>query len=334
MTFGLPDLDAAASTLLDPSAGIGELHRQCAGLHAGLLALVPSLPERPMALDAGLALSPADAARCLLDLLRTARLLQAVDAAIDERFGAGSRGVLVLYAGCGPLAPLALLLARRWRERPLRFVLVDVHEASLAAARRLFEWAGVAGMLQACLQADAASLRLPSGLAPDVLVVEVMQRALAREPQLAVLANLLPQCPSDLRLVPHRIRIEAWLTRLAREFDPTEPRERHALGSLLELSRSSVPEFADLLARGAQSLPPIRLRVPGDLPVGLHLMLRTRIETAPGVELADYDSGLSYPQIVHELGTIQPGESLRFEYRLGGEPGFRVSRDATRPGAG
>ena len=61
-------------------------------------------------------------------------------------------------------------------------------------------------------------------------------------------------------------------------------------------------------------------------------MLRTRIETAPGTELVDYDSGLSDPQIIHELGTISPGQRLHFEYGRGAGPGFRVSCDPGDPG--
>lgn len=331
MTISLAELDAATAALLDPQTPAGTLLGVCGQLHAGLLARLPPLPDRPTALDSGLALSPADAARCLLDLLRTARLLQAVDAAIYERLAADGGPVQVLYAGCGPLAPLALLLARRWRSRPVGFVLIDVHELSLVTARSLFEWAGVADRLEQCLQADAATLRLPPALNPSVLVVEVMQRALAREPQLAVLANLLPQCSAGTLLVPHRIRIEAWLTRLASELDPAKPRERHALGTVLDLCRSTLPELSLAVSRGDAGLPPLRLIAGADLPAGLHLMLRTRIETAPGTELADYDSGLSYPQILHELGTIRPGEVLHVEYRLGVEPGFRVCRDATWP---
>jgi hypothetical protein len=333
MIASMPALDVAVEALLDPQTPLGVARQHCIDLHAGLCARLPPLASEPTPLASGVALSPADAARCLLDVLRTIRLLQAVDTAIAAGIDARGPGLQVLYAGCGPLAPLALLLARRWRGHGVRFVLVDVHASSLAAARGLFEWAGVAGMLQATWRADAATLRLPRGLAPAVLIVEVMQRALAREPQLAVLANLLPQCPAEVRLVPQRIRIEAWLARVASEFNPARPRERIALGALLELSRDTAAGFAALLATGATALLPRRLRVPATAPTGLGLMLRTRIETAPGVELADYDSGLTYPHFLLALGTVQPGETLLFDYRLGHDPGFRVRREPATAGS-
>ena len=58
----------------------------------------------------GKGLSPECAGGCILDSVRTARYLQAGKAAIDAALEKFDAPVQVLYAGCGPFAPLMLPL--------------------------------------------------------------------------------------------------------------------------------------------------------------------------------------------------------------------------------
>lgn len=326
-------LDARSALLLDPAAALGARKQACDGLHADCLARLPSLSTDATALASGMALSPADAARCTLDFLRTARLLQAAERTIRTRLQQfPGRAVEVLYAGCGPLAPLMLVLARRYRRQPVRVTLVDIHPAALAAAEQLFAMSGVAACLRPSVRADAATLRLPEGFKPDFLLVEVMQRALASEPQLAVLANLWPQCAVDAALVPARVAVHACLGRMDRELRADVAPQRHELGCLIELSAATLPALATSMAGGVDALPERALQVPLTADAGMQLMLRTEVEAADGLRLADYDSGLTYPHWEHALGRVTPGEWLGFRYRLRPTPGFEVRRlrdDAT-----
>jgi hypothetical protein len=157
-----------------------------------------------------------------------------------------------------------------------------------------------------------------------------MQRALSREPQLAVVTNLLPQCAADVELVPGRIGVSASLARLAADHDSDMTRESTSLAPLIEISRATIPTLIAMLETEISALPECRLQVPHDAPTGLALMLRTCIETMPGLRLEDYDSGLTCPHFELSLGTIAPGDWLGFTYRLGRDPGFIVRRlDAT-----
>lgn len=320
-------LDAVAAALLDPSTPPEEQATACEQFHARCLARIPALQDQAIVLASGKALSPADAARCVLDFARTSYFLRAVDAAIAARLERSpGTPVEVLYAGCGPIAPLALVLARRLRGRGVRFTLVDIHPSALACASQLFELSHAAETLRCTRCADATTLCLPDGYAPDVLVAEVMQRALAYEPQLAVVANLLPQCAPDAVLVPGRITVSACLARFSSEqrFDATP--EALDLGTLIDLSKATLTMLSAEMAHDAVALPERLLQVSADAPAGHTLMLRTRIEVGPDLALADYDSGLTYPDWQFALGAITPGERLAFSYRLGSNPGFRVRR--------
>lgn len=319
-------IDAACAALLDPSTSLGGLKLACDGFHARCLAQLGALDTAGTQLDSGKALAPADAARCVQDFLRTACFVQGVDAAIGAVGARAARPIEVLYVGCGPLAPLALLLARRYRGVGVRFTLVDIHPGSLTAARHLFTLAGATTLVRETVCIDASRMSLRGHPPYDVLVVEVMQRALSREPQLAVLANLLPQCGAGVMLVPARVVVSACLARIASEHGSDASRERIALGTLIDVSRQSMPVLAAALAANPDGLREVQLDVPVDAPSGLDLMLCTRIETSSGRVLGDYDSGLTYPLLLPQIGVSAPGERLGFRYRMGRDPGFEVRR--------
>lgn len=320
-------IDATCAALLDPATSLGDLKLACDTFHARCLAHLCALDGTSTQLDSGKALAPADAARCVQDFLRTAYFLQGVDAAIRTRLvRKPAAPVEVLYVGCGPLAPLALLLARRYRDAGVKFTLVDIHASSLKAARHLFSLSGAESVVRETLCTDAARMPLQGQPDFDVLVVEVMQRALTREPQLAVLANLVPQCGAEVMVVPARVVVRACLARIASEHGDTAARERIELGTLIEVSKQTLPSLAAALAVRSDGLPELQLSVPAHAARGLDLMLCTRIEISPGRALGDYDSGLTYPLLLAQIDAPVPGDRLGFRYRMGRDPGFDVRR--------
>ena len=56
----------------------------------------------------------------------------------------------------------------------------------------------------------------------------------------------------------------------------------------------------------------------------LRLMLRTSVKVFGPAALDDYDSGITYPVHLHELGSCGPRRELAYCYRLGCKPGFDV----------
>jgi len=314
-------LQSQAAILLDRTASPGALRAACECLFQDFGNRCDTLDETPSALGSGKALSAREAALCLLDYRRTTVLLRAIDSAIGQQPHRPGP-ICVLYAGCGPFASLILPLLARYPAEHLRVCLLDVHAHSLRTAEALCHAAGVADRLLPSLCGDAAQLRLPPALRVDLLIAEVMQRALAREPQFAVLANLVPQCPAELQVLPARIRVSAALADLTREFDPQATRLRIELGELMELSQRRLPGLIAQVVDGRIRCPDVG--IPEHTPEGLSLILRTRIEASDTDVLCDYDSGLSYPLMLQALGVMRSGARFQCHYRLGSDPGFEL----------
>jgi hypothetical protein len=263
-------------------------------------------------LPSGRAISPVDAGRCLLDDCRTAVFMRGVVAAIEaagRRFT--ERPLRVLYAGCGPFAPLVLPLAHRWAPGEVRYTLVDIHPRALAAAKHLAAALTVDDRIAEFVAADATRYHCQPDQPPHLLISETMQCALEAEPQVAIVRNLAPQLAIGGYMLPERIELHATLMDPAREFDVelrcTE-RRRQELGCVMIVDKDG-DRCGSLLW-------------PHDVPSGLHPMLRTRVAVFGDLVLEDYASGLTIPRPLVFDTPPQPGARLRCEYRLTPRPGL------------
>lgn len=268
-------------------------------------------------LPSGLALSPTGAALCAIQYPRTAKFLRGLAQAIrvaQERFP--GQPIQVLYAGCGPFATLAVPLMTQFRPDEVQFTLLDIHARSLTAAQELIEHFGLADFVAGYVQADATVYVHPQEPPLHIVVTETMQRALMKEPQVAVTLNLVPQlCPGGL-LVPEEITVDACLYRPSTEFAvyPAEDeRVRVLLARLLTLNAAQVPDFA-----------PVTFTLPEATTPRLRLMLRTIVQVFGDIVLGEYESGITCPYIGKDLDAIPFESQATLQYIQGAVPGFRV----------
>jgi len=291
----------------------------------------------------GKALSPKDAAGCVLDYRRTAKLLRGVHAAILEaqrRFP--DTTIELLYAGCGPFAPLAIPLTSRFKPAEIQFTLLDIHKRSLDAAQTVFQAFGATAFVRDYRQCDAASYKHDAPHVIHIVVAEVMQAALEHEPQVAITINLASQLCAGGIFIPERIVVSCRLCDPTYEFSPlpveadaahslsarSRDKFRIELGSVLELTAAS---SLNLLThsggrhRAASLSPKVIIDVPKDLDGELNLMLSTTINVFDSIALSEYESGLTYPRILYGLGKIRGGMRIEFAYHLGDKPGFKYS---------
>ena len=111
---------------------------------------------------AGSACSPLDAARCLLDVRRTAIYLRGVHGAIKEAQLRFPKEVIhVLYAGCGPFAPLCLPLFPLLAGQAVHFTLLDVHVRAVESVQAILAALRLDGVKVDCLVCYATQYRHP-----------------------------------------------------------------------------------------------------------------------------------------------------------------------------
>ncbi|MET0398964.1 MAG: hypothetical protein ABW277_19385 [Longimicrobiaceae bacterium] len=325
-------LEGIADELLSDRADDDRLSAAAAGLYSLCSSITGIGDDTTGADDAdgtrlpgGEAIAPRDAARCVLDPRRTSRFLRGLHAAVlQARTRFPDVPTEILYAGCGPFAPLALPLTTRFSPAEIRFTLLDVHSRSLDAARRLFHALGRSAYVRDYVRCDAASYVVDAAHPTHVVVVEAMLAALEREPQVAITMNLAPQlCPGGI-LVPERITVGCCLCGVAG--DPSAATAgggaRIHLGRVLELTAAGCRDATASDNAGAH-IAKARVEVPAELDGEFDVMLLTGITVFDSIALDEGESGLTTPRILFDLGRMRGGEVLEFEYRCGDRPGFR-----------
>ncbi len=344
-------LEEITSTLLDPASERGVLRDVCIRMHellTGICGLddrseVVSKDTHETILPFGKAISPVDAGRCVLDLMRTTKLLRGVRAAIDEaRKRFPGEVIEVLYAGCGPFAALALPLMTVFQPDQVRFTLLDIHQRSLDCVRHIAETLGLSSYLGKCIQADATVHQCDADSPIHVLIIEAAQMGLVKEPQVAIAMNLVPHlCPEGI-LIPEKITLTLCYADLSGEivsFSAGDDKtgewtgdrvrgQRDVLGSPFELTADSARGFACMPRKhdpaGSILLPCRRIKAPAQPEDSRSLVIFTTITVFGEIVLGDYESQLTYPTVMREAFPATDQSGPPFVYWIGKEPGLTV----------
>lgn len=286
----------------------------------------------------GAALAPRDAARCVLDSGRTSKFLRGTCAAIIEarkRFPVGP--IEILYAGCGPFATLVLPLATRFKPDQIQLTLIDAHARALELARGLFQAFGLSDYVRDYIQTDAATY-VHRGAA-HLLVIEAMQNALSKEPQVGITLNLAPQLCKNGLLIPEKVTVDLCLYDPRLEYLPPDPcvnepvssstapranRKRINLGRVFELTAALAFEFGATRNEFSKPscLPAAGFEIPVDLEARDGLLLSTTITVYDSLVLGEYESGLTHPVLLSDFSRANRGDRLDFHYSLGSKPGL------------
>jgi hypothetical protein len=311
-------------------ASLYRLLRDITGLHENM---ADPRDGSAISLPAGSAISPLDAARCMLDVRRTIVYLRGVYGAIREAQQRFPKEVIhVLYAGCGPFAPLCLPLLPLLAGQAVRFTLLDAHACAIESVKAIVAALPLEGGSVDCLVCDATRYRNPDYCPLHVIVSETMQQALEKEPQVAILMNTASQLTAGGLMVPESIAVDAVLTDLVQEFGsnsavPKPWSGRVRLRRILDLDRERACAWA---AEGVSShLPPARIALPSAIPAQYSLVLATTIRVFGAHVLREYESGLTYPLMVNGW---HAGGEVEFIYRLGRKPGFHLERTGHQGG--
>jgi hypothetical protein len=270
----------------------------------------------------GEALSPINAARCASDAARTLKFFRGTYAALldaQQRFTNGP--IEILYAGCGPLATLVLPLATQFKADQIQITLIDIHARSLESAQNVIERLGLTDYIRDYIQSDAASYVHPRPL--HMVITETMQKALSKEPQVAITVNLAPQLRRGGVFIPERVTVNAYLCDPHKEYIVGTSADRIKLGRVFELTAEKAIEVAGTNRNPEANLSAGAMALPKEISVRLKLMLATTITVFDTIVIGEYESGLTHPLWFQDFCGANGGDRIEFKYHFDSNPGFK-----------
>lgn len=276
---------------------------------------INNLNEGDIHLPSGKAISPSGAAHCLLELKRTAIFLRGIKQAIDSKLDDNQETVRILYAGCGPYGTLITPLLHFYPSDRLKVTFLDINLASLNAAEKLLQELNLNKYIEQFVLEDATTYKVDQGY--DVVISETMQSALKKEPQVAVMQNLIPQLSSKAVFIPEEISIDAFLTNPKMEMDrlmyhenEQPPFERHELGNVFKLGKNTLDSIQSK----------IKIAIPqekiGQFPI---LKLFTTVKVFNHEVLSVNDSSITLPIQFYDFRKQTAGD-VEFWYLQGEKP--------------
>jgi predicted RNA methylase len=161
-------------------------------------------------LSTGKAISPSQAAHCLLEMKRTAIFLRGINGAVQLKMAEKPGAQLnILYAGTGPYAALVTPLLALYDQAYIKVDLLEINPVSLKSAIGVLNGLGFGGFVGETFCADASTFSVNKHY--DIVISETMQAALKKEPQVAIMQNLIPQLDENAIFIPEQITVDAAL---------------------------------------------------------------------------------------------------------------------------
>jgi predicted RNA methylase len=311
-------LQRATQTIIYEPDNLGGIYKVIHELHSvyaeqsGVTA--GDIIDDDIMLPSGKAVSTIKAAHCLLEFQRTAIFVRGIYRAVCRlKADFPLETIHILYAGCGPYATLLTPLVALFNPSEVAFTFLDINQVSLNAVKRMYDRLSLSEYIKAYICADATMYKIPEGTTVHLAVSETMLNALMKEPQVAVMQNLIPQLPPMALFVPTKITISAKLLDLKEE-------QRSATAGILP-RRITLGDVYTISRNHYAAPQPVTFRIPDKIDDFKTLYLHTRIETYGDEVLTDYQCSLTNPKMITSV-TEKENKHITFNYLNGETPGF------------
>jgi hypothetical protein len=336
-----PRLTILAKTILNTLSSSAQKQRALDNFvelcsHAGQITPNPSFDAfaQDAYLAQGLAINPEAAAQCVKDYRRSVVFIQGVHEALQILLKQNPNGSInILYAGCGPYATQLLPLLSLLDHRCFTITLLDIHISSLNCVKTLISSFGLDMFSINYVHADATTFQHTSKF--DLILSEVMQKALEQEPQVSVTANLAPQLTAQGFFIPERIDIELALIDLVKEHKSYEElgfvdsnyqlkiKSRKSIANIFSLTSGNANAFVSSAVTrvNTRAIKLSNVTFPSDFSNYNDVVLFTRIKVFNHHCLCDYECDLTLPRRLNDLD-IQSSKTFEVNYILGNYPKF------------
>jgi len=296
-------------------------------LSASKLNIDAEVNTQHLNLQSGKAIGLKWAAMCIVDLIRTKQFISGVNKAVLDKQKSKKEGpVQILYTGTGPFATLVMPLITRFSSEEIQFTCLEVNPISIQSLKNVIEALNAAPYFRAIYECDASQFQLPDATSIDIVVIEVLQLALTREPQVAITYNLIPQLPENVTLIPEEISLHIALIDTKKEqehmFAADLTKEIDYLTQLAEVFTINKEE---ILARNkkANALTFSEKQIQftkAQLENHTSAVILTEIHVYDSFKLGLKESGLTIPSVFADLDHEKELIGLKTQYLANNDP--------------
>jgi len=252
------------------------------------------------------------AAQCVREVLRTQRFVRSLYLAIKEKLNQKSGPVRVMYAGTGPFAALALPVMMHFSPAEVQFTLLEINEQTYNLLHEVLDAFDLNPFVSKCEIADATVYQVDNSNI-DIVISETMNRALIKEPQVAIMLNFARQLPLDTIFIPEEINVGL----STQHKSGTKP---ELIKHLMEFNTSLRQKLVDDTIGFNWEFDEVI--VESDIEKGEQLYLSTEIKVYKDNFLGFNDCSLNILERI-KTDKLDP-KKLKFKYVLKETPGFIV----------
>ena len=318
-----------AETITAPEITPGNLFRATEELYRLLVSASGLEEQNPAALHhlwlpEGKALGPVWAARCLLDYQRTRAFLRGVFSAIEAaRLRFPHTQIHVLYAGCGPFASLVLPLIPLLKRGSVAFTMLEVSPVSVEYLQKTVATFQISDWIRRIVVADATTYQCDPRQPVHIIIGEMLQAALQREPQVAATRQLAPQLMPGGFFIPEYITVQVGLLHPLRNQERMMSLETPDEAAFILLEPAFELSLGTAGNLQTNDFPEIEVEIPaGHDPGFRQIALFTHIQVFAEETIAMWESSLTEPLVIMPQTLENPVERIGFRYQTGNDPGF------------
>jgi len=271
--------------------------------------------------DAGVAISPVQAAKCVNEVLRTRKFMKGIHRCITEKLS-NRDTVNVLYAGTGPYGALITPLINRYPAERVRLWLLDIQPQSIQALNKVVQVLELQPYIEFLGVADATTWQPESPVNFDIILSETMNTLLRREPQVTIFSHLQQFLEDDGELIPQQVTLGSRLVPRDVHGLVVEQPENIELGDFFILNKAT----SKLLAEGDMRV----LSGTIDLPDHFNPTYYSNVEFTTTIRiysrfyLTENQCSLNMPITYNGL-RLQEGGQIKFEYKIDQSPKFQFN---------
>lgn len=278
----------------------------------------------------GTRVNPYMAAYCFLDYLRSYKFTIGIKNLIAEKLSQEPQKPLqILYAGTGPYASLVLPLTSVFSADHIQITLLDIHQSSLDAVSKLIAAFNLQAYFNGSIKADATLFIPADDKQYDIIISETMDKALRKEPQVAIFHHLQQFLKSDGALIPEEIRVDLYQSKWGEEKNPafeyfldTKTKAHNAtvrekITNLIAINKHSVTKFERTNSDHIflKTIDPQNLKA-----AYTALLLITEVQVYKDIVLLEDESILTEKDYLSPISEQIRQSGLSFYYKMDNDP--------------